>query len=301
MDITRFDLNLLKVFNELMVRRRVSAVADALELSQPAVSNALKRMRGLFNDELFIRGAKGMEPTIRAEELAEPIAYALDTINSALQQQLTFDPEREVRNFKLAITDIGEMYFVPPLLARISTEAPGVTITTGRNTRQSLKDDMEHGRLDLALGLLPQLEGSFYKRRLFRQRFVLVFRNDHPFAKKRKVTIKNFTEAEHVRVKSIGTAHGDVDKLLEKQGIERKVRLTVPHFIAVGHILWASDLIATLPERLASRIAEPFDLKYVPHPADLPEHFIDMYWHAKVHRDPGVRWFRNVILDTFSE
>lgn len=301
MDINQFDLNLLKVFNELMNQRRVSAVAETLGVTQPAVSNALKRLRGMLKDELFLRGSRGMEPTARAEQLAEPIAYALDTVNSALSQQVVFDPAREQRNFVLGLTDIGEIYFVPPLLAAIDERAPSITLTTERSVRRDLKEDMESGRLDLAMGLLPELEGSFYRRRLFRQRFVLVFRDAHPLAGKKRITVRDFCAYGHVRVRAPGTAHSEVDRLFERQGIERDLRLTVPHFTAVGHILWASDLVATLPERLATRIVKPFELVYVDHPAKLPEHSIDMYWHAKVHRDPAVTWLRNLIFEIFAE
>lgn len=301
MDLNKLDLNLLLVFNQLMLERRVSPAAEALGVSQPAVSNALRRLRHLFKDELFLRTARGMEPTPFAEQLAEPIAYALDTIHSALEQRSHFDPVKSDRRFTLGMTDIGEIYFLPPLLTRLHQIAPSVTLDTTRPGIADLKDEMEKGQVDVAVGLLPHLQGGFFRQRLFRQRFVCVFRKQHPLARKKNVTLADFLDGKHVRVVSAGTGHGEVDRLLQRKGIERRIALTVPHFVAVGYLLQATDLIATLPERLAQRLAEPFGLQYATHPVKLPEHSIDLFWHAKMHQDPGNQWLRRVIYEMFSE
>lgn len=301
MNINELDLNLLRVFNQLMIERRVSSVAESLGVSQPAVSNALKRLRGLLGDELFLRTAHGMQPTPLAEQLAEPIAYSIDTIRAAMNQQMKFEPATAQRNFLLGLNDLGETYFLPPLLSRMSEQAPGVTITTVRNNNLSLKEDMESGRVDVSVGLLPQLQGSFFRQRLFRQRFVWAFSKNHALTRRKALTIDDFIAADHVVVVSPGTGYGEVDRLLERRGIERKVRLTVPHFNALGHILHGTDLVATLPMRMAQVIAEPFGLIHAPHPVALPEVSIDTFWHAKLHRDPANQWLRRMIFDLFSE
>ena len=134
--------------------------------------------------------------------------------------------------------------------------------------------------------------------RLFRQRYVCLFRQGHRLDKK-KVSLAEFSAAEHLVVVSPGTGHGKVDELLERSGIERNVRLTVPHFVAIGHILQATDLVATVPERLAQRMTAPFGLTYVAHPAKLPDVAINVFWHAKFHRAPDSQWLRTLVFDTF--
>jgi DNA-binding transcriptional LysR family regulator len=300
MDLKNVNLNLLVVFNQILQERRVSAVARTLDLSQPAVSNALKRLRKLLDDDLFLRTARGMEPTPLAQQLAEPIAYALGTIHSTLNQRASFDPLTSTRNFTVAMSDIGEVYFLPVLMKNLAGVAPGVTLSTVRNSAVRLKDEMEAGKVDLAIGLLPDLKAGFFQRRLFRQRYVCMFRKGHALDKPR-VSLEDFAAAEHVVIVAEGTGHGRVDELIEESGIQRKIRLRVPHFVAVADILKTTDLVATVTEKFAERSAAYFDLKYVRHPVKLPEIGINLFWHAKFHREPGNRWLRTVVFDTFVE
>jgi len=300
MELQDLDLNLLVVFNQLLIERRVSKVADNLGLTQPAVSNSLARLRKLLGDDLFLRTPSGMEPTPFAEQLAEPVTYALGMIHGALNQRSTFEPKASTRAFTIGMTDIGEIYFLPELINSLRQQAPGVTVSTVRNTAVNLKDEMEAGKVDLAIGLLPQLKAGFFQRRLFRQRYVCLFRQGHRLDRK-KLSLAEFSAAEHLVVVSPGTGHGKVDEWMERSGIERKVRLTVPHYVAIGHILQATDLVATVPERLAQRMTEPFGLSYLAHPAKLPDMAINVFWHAKYHRAPDSRWLRTLVFDTFAD
>lgn len=297
-DLKDIDLNLLVVFQRLITERRVSAAATSLGLSQPAVSNALKRLRVLLDDELFIRTARGMEPTPYAAQLAEPIAYALNAIHSSLNQRSTFDPATSTRKFTISMTDLGEIDLMPRLMDRLATEAPGVTLSTVRNTLDNLGDAMEAGQVDVAVGLIPQLKTGFFQRRLFLQRYVCMFRAGHAFDGK-KMTPKRFFEADHVVVVSQGTGHARVDEIIESKGTRRAL-LTVPHFVAVGHILSTTDMLATVPERYALRSAGPFGLKHVPHPLALPPIGINLFWHAKFHKEPANQWLRNIVFESFA-
>ena len=299
MNLRDIDLNLLVVFNQLLVERRVSKVAEKLGLTQPAVSNALARLRKLLGDELFLRTPRGMQPTPFADELAEPVAYALGMIHGALNQRSSFEPATSQRSFTIGMTDIGEIYFLPKLMDELARLAPGVSVSTVRNAAVNLKDEMEAGHVDLALGLLPQLKGGFFQRRLFRQRYVCLFRKGHRLDK-RKISLAEFSAADHVVVVSAGTGHGKVDELLERNGVQRRVRLTVPHFVAVGHILRATDMIATVPEAFAQQVAGAFELVSVAHPAGLPDIAINMFWHAKFHKDPANQWLRGLIFEMHS-
>lgn len=299
MDLKDLDLNLLLVFDQLLVERRVSRVAENLGLSQPAVSNALARLRGAFGDELFLRTAQGMMPTAHAEQMAESISYALAMIRGAINQSAVFDPGSSQRTFVIGMTDIGEIYFLPRLLERLARDAPGISLSTVRNTAVGLKEDMEAGRVDCAVGPLPQLKAGFFQRRLFRQRYVCLFRKGHRLDR-RRMTLDDFSAAEHLLVVSDSTGHGKVDDLLRRMDVHRRVRLTVPHFLAIGHILQSTDLVATVTERLAERMAEPFGLRCIAHPARLPDAAINLFWHSKYHRDPANQWLRGLFFDLFA-
>lgn len=300
MNLKDVDLNLLLVLHHLLIERRVSAVAEKLGMTQPGVSNALKRLRILLGDDLFLRTSRGMEPTPYATRLAEPIGYALSTIQNSLNDTEQFDPASSTRKFTIGMTDIGEIYIFPKLMKIISSIAPKISISTVRNNAVNLRDEMESGHVDLAVGLIPQLKSGFYQRRLLKQGYVCMFRAGHPLDKG-EISVEEFSRAEHVVVVSSGTGHAMVDQSIEKKGIKRHVSLTVPHFVALGHILAESDMIATVPERYARACVSPFGLKYVQHPIALPAITINVFWHARMHRDAANQWMRDLILDTFSE
>ena len=298
MDLRDLDLNLLVVFNQLLLDRSASIAAEKLGLTQPAVSNALKRLRAALQDDLFLRTSRGMEPTPYALHLSEPVIYALNALQTAFNTRDSFDPLSSTRTFQIAMTDIGEMYFMPPLMAALAKEAPWVRISTVRPHTGNLRDDMASGTVDVALGLLPNLQAGFFQRRLFRHPYVCVFREDHPVAKA-PLTLKQFCELDHVGVLAANTGHGEIDGLLERAGIQRHLKLMLPHFIAVGHVLQTTDLIATLPERFAERCRVPFGLVTSPHPVKLPDIAINLFWHAKFNRDPANIWLRQRLVELF--
>lgn len=296
MDLKNVDLNLLVVFNDLLNTGRVGQTAERLGMTQPAVSNCLARLRRLLGDDLFIRTQQGMVPTPYAEALAEPVSYALGAIHSALNQSVVFDPARSRQNFVIAMTDIGEIHFLPALMARLAAVAPGVSVSTVRNLSIDLPREMEAGNVHLAIGLLPDLQTGFFQRRLFGQHYVCLYRHGHPLDRPGGMTLEDFTAAEHVGVVAAGTGHGIVDDLLARMGVARRLRLQVPHFVAVGHILRNTDMVATVPQVLAQCIAGPFGLSWCAHPVSLPEVSIGLFWHSKFHRDAANQWLRAQIV-----
>jgi DNA-binding transcriptional LysR family regulator len=300
MDLRQIDLNLLVVFNQLLLDRSVSVSAEKLGLSQPAVSNALKRLRDLLKDDLFVRTTRGMEPTPYAMHLIEPVGYALGMLQTALNQRNSFDPATSDRTFSLAITDIGEIYFMPTLMEMLSRLAPNIKISTLRHQSGHLSDDMAAGEVDLAIGLLPSLTTGFFQRRLFKQRYVCMFRQGHPVASN-PITLAQYKSLPHVGIMSPNTGHGELSEWLEKKNIYRHIQLHVPHFVAVGHILHSSDLIASVPERFAQKCEEPFQLETSPLPFKLPEIAINLFWHAKYNREPANMWMREQLVALFSE
>lgn len=301
MDLKDIDLNLLVIFQQLLQERRVSAVAVNLGLSQPTISNALNRLRQQLGDDLFLRTSKGMEPTAYAMQLAEPIGYALSAIHETLNQRTRFDPAHSQRKFIVGMNDIGEIYFLPTLMKILAEIAPGISLSTIRTTGSNLAEDMEAGRIDLAIGWLPHLKSGFFQRRLFVQEHVCMFRRGHPLDKKSPMKREQFEAAEHVVVSATGTGHATVDNSIEKLGIKRKAVLTVPHFVAVGHILATTDMIATVPERFARHCIAPFNLRSVGLPITLPEIGVNLFWHSRFHKEPGNQWLRSLVFDHFND
>ncbi|WP_454918452.1 LysR family transcriptional regulator [Xanthobacter sediminis] len=296
MDLRDIDLNLLVLFNDLLITARVNATAERLGLTQPAVSNGLTRLRRALGDELFVRSPDGMIPTPLAQSLAEPVSYALATIHGALNQNVIFDPFISRQNFMLVMTDIGEIHFLPKLMARLAEAAPNVTISTIRNQSIDLARAMEAGDVNLAIGHLPDLKAGFFQRQILSQHYVCLFRQGHPLDKD-DLSLADFAGAEHVGIAAAGTGHGSVGEIISRMGITRRVRLNVPHFVSVGHILSNTDMIATVPEVLAYHIARPFGLTWRPHPVALPEISIGLFWHAKYHRDAANQWLRKLVFD----
>jgi DNA-binding transcriptional LysR family regulator len=298
-DLEKIDLNLLLVFLHLFREKRVRRAAEILGMSQPGVSNALNRLRGLLNDELFVRTSHGMEPTSYAMQLSGPISEALAQLRGALDVGTPFDPATSKRRFTIAMTDIGEIDFLPSVMDTIGRVAPFVTINTVRNSAVHLREEMENGQVNLAVGLLPDLQTNFFKRQLTVSEYVCLYRRGHPLDKSH-ITLEEFTAASHLVVVSAGTGHGLADDEFERRGIVRNVKLTIQHFAAVGYVLQETDLIATVPRRLVERCAGPFALSSVPVPFELPPIPIDLFWSARYHRDPANQWLRSMMVETFN-
>lgn len=303
MNLQDFDLNLLRVLRQLLRERSVSAAATSLGLTQPALSNALRRLREQLDDPLFVRTPAGMEPTPYTLSIAAPVEEALSLVGQALLRPRGFDAATSRREMTLAMTDIGEIVFLPRLLQALRERAPGLAVTTRRPSAGRLREDMESGRVDLAVGHLPQLDAGFHQRGLFTQRHVCLLRRGHPLdprGTRRSLTRAEFLAAEHVAVESAGTGNAQIEALLERAGVKRMVRLMVPHFVAIGHIVSASDLLATVTEKFAERCATPFNLRVLPHPVKLPEIAIQLRWHERAHRDPAQRWLRALMIELFA-
>lgn len=299
MRLRELDLNLLVVFHQLLIDRSVSKAAENLGMTQPAVSNALKRLRGVLADDLFVRTSLGMDPTPYAVQLAEPVSHAIATLHGALNRHDHFDPATAHKRITVAMTDIGEIYFMPRLIERLLAAAPGVSVSTVRS-RAGLSEGMANGDVDLAVGLLPDLQAGFYQRRLFHHRYVCLCRKDHPITRC-AMTQELFCKFGHVRIVAANTGHGEIDTFMQRAGLVRDIRLEVPHFVAVGHILQNTDLIATVPERFATSCAGPFGLTTVALPLPLPEIAINLFWHMRFNRDPANVWFRNLMFELFSD
>jgi DNA-binding transcriptional LysR family regulator len=294
------DLNLLAVFQEVYRERQISAAAKRLGLTQSAVSNALARLRRTFGDELFVRTAHGMQPTPFAEQVAGPLGVAMAQVALALNQRSKFDPATSNRRFVLAMTDVGEVHFMPALIERCRVLAPHVQVSSVRAGTIDLKDALESGRVDLAIGPFDGISEALYQRMLFRQPYVSMIRAGHPLARG-KLTLERFVAAEHLLVDATDSPYDRINHLLEQAGIGKTTRFRVPHFTAVPYIVSASDLVVTVPQKLAERAAKPFGLKWIVPPLELPLLQTNLFWHRRFNQDPGAQWLRALVVEVFGE
>jgi len=294
------DLNLLSVFQEVYRERQISSAARRLGLSQSAVSNALARLRRAFGDELFVRTASGMQPTPLATQMAEPIGAAMAQVALALNQRSRFEPGTSSRRFVLAMTDVGEVYFMPTLIERCRQLAPHVELSSVRVGAATLKEEMEGGRVDLAVGPFEDVSDALYQRHLFRQPFVTMFRKGHPLGKG-ELTLARFAAAEHLLVDAADSPYDRVNGVLARSGIAPATRFRVPHFTAVPYIVSSSDLVVTVPQKLAERAGLPFALEWATPPLDLPPLQTNIFWHRRFNQDPGNVWLRGLLADVFAE
>jgi len=299
------DLNLLVVFQHIFETQQISVAARQLGLSQPAVSNALARLRRSFADELFVRTANGMQPTPRAEQLAGSVTLALGHITQAINSEDHFDPLISRRHFTVAMSDVGEVYFMPLLVEELLRRAPQIQISTIRAGSIDLKTEMESGRVDLAIGAFDDLSDAWYQRRLFRQNYVCMLRQTHPLAGKlqtgQPLGLKEFVAARHLLVASAEEPYISINQRLEKAGVAPKAQFKVPHFVAVPYIVSTNDLLVTVPHKLAERAAAPFGLIYVKPPVRLPALQTNLFWHRRYHQDAGNLWLRQLICERFVE
>ena len=301
MNLAAIDVNLLVVFDALVNERSVTRAATRVGLSQPAVSNALNRLRTLVGDPLLIRSAREMIPTPRALELAGPIHRALSEIQRALDAASTFDPKSAERTVRLAVTDYVAVVLLPRLLHRLARLAPRIDVETQPLNGNLPSDDLRSGRVDLAFGNFPQpVSSPLRQQALFNEEFVCVMRRDHPRAG-RRLTLAQFVKLSHVLVSPRGERTGIVDRKLAERGLARRVALTTAHFMVAPTVVSRTDLITTLPRRGAEALGEALRLRLIAPPLRLPRFTISIVWHGRTDEDPQGRWLREQVRNLCRE
>lgn len=299
MNITEFDLNLLVVFEAVLAEGSISRAAGRLDLSQPAVSNALARMRKATGDRLFVRLGNAVAPTPYAQGIAGPIRQALAGIRNSLAESRGFDPATSERSFAIYVTDLGEAYFLPTLLARLSAIAPGVRIRTLPMPTEAAQEALKSGEVDLAIGNLPDFRAGFYQQRLFPDHYVCAVRRKHP-AIGQRLTARQFAAASHAVAMPAGTGHGVILRTLMEHGLEDRIVLQVQNFLVLPNIVATTDLLAIVPHSVGSQLSRHIDVKLLPLPIPIPPFVIKQCWHERFHDDAGNRWLRQQFAELFT-
>lgn len=288
-NLRRLDINLLLTLDVLLAEHNVTRAAQRLSLSQPSVSVHLAKLRDIFGDPLLLPGPRGMRPTARADELREPLREALEALERAVAPASAFDPAQATHTWKIAATDYGESTIVLPALSGLRTQAPGTRLAVIDLAPPNLVKQAEQGVFDLALHITEEAPLELHQRVLFTERYVLAGRVGHPKLEG-KPSHEEFCALEHVMVSREGGGFfGGTDKALADVGLQRKVVLSVPHFLMVMSVLASTDLVAMLPSRLVC--GNPA-LQVVDAPLAVPGYEMAMFWGERLHRDPAHKWFR---------
>jgi DNA-binding transcriptional LysR family regulator len=294
-NITAVNLNLFVAFEALLAERNVTRAARRLGVTQSAVSNALRQLRALFDDPLFLRRSAGVEPTPRALALAEPVRRGLAALGEALAPP-RFDPKTASRTFVVAASDYVELVLLPSLLARLAREAPDVRLEIVPWGLHEVPPALARGDADLMIGYYARVPASHRDAKLFSEQFTCIARRDHPKIHGR-VSVRAWTSVPHVVVSERPGSPSGVDRALAARGLSRTVGVRVSHFSIVPQIVARTDFVAALSRRVAEPAAKALRLFTFAPPLPLATSHVGQVWHDRVDADPGHRWLRSVIAE----
>ncbi|UDF05465.1 LysR family transcriptional regulator [Asticcacaulis sp. AND118] len=299
MNLSAVDLDLLPVLEALLRRRNVTHAANEVGLSQPAVSRALGRLRELFEDPLLIRSGGGLTLTPKAERLAPQVAAALDGLRGLFRDE-AFDPAQEQRTVRLVASDVHTLLLLPALTTRLAREAPGIDVQVSAYGPDTVAL-MQQGRLDLgfALDTTPLPVGT-ETLPLGYDRLALVMRRGHPLAD-RPVTAEDYERFAHAAIRIFGDGQSELDAALAARGLSRHIALSTPYFTAALAAVSRSDLLTTISEALAHRLADTFGLVCVPSPLAPDPLRLVLVWDRLRGRDPALIWFRERLREVAAE
>ena len=305
MNFRTLDLNLLRVFDVVMTERNVTRAASRLAMTQPAVSNALRRLREATGEDLFIAGSTGVTPTPHAESLWPTVRSALGGLREALEPQ-AFDPRTARRTFALAMADANAALTVPRLVDALQRESASVDLRFVPLTTRDPRHLLEQGQADLAIGFFPDVaaslaaegeQGGIRLDPLYRCEYVCVMRRDHPLAVPGALTLDAYCAADHLRVSFAGRPRGYVDEALTALGRERRVMITVNHFHVAGTAVQGSDLLTVLPRSFVPALGFAEELTIRALPLAMPTIEVGLLWHRRHEHDEGQRWLRALLTD----
>jgi DNA-binding transcriptional LysR family regulator len=294
LNLAGIDLNLVKVLHALLEERAVTAAGRRVGLSQPATSNALRRLRDLLRDELLVRGSDGLELTAYARELQASVAEAMEALGRAFRPPARFDPARASLTLRLAATDLAALAVLPRVWPLLAAEAPAIDLVVRSGDRDLVIEWLREGAIDLTLGVFPVVPGDCLTAPLFTESFELLLRPGHPLLEG-ELTPARLAEFPAILVSPRGDPRGIVDAALAELGLRRRVAVTVAHFLLAPHLLLDSDLTLVFPRSLAAAIAAPYWLVTRPLPLDLPHFTVEILWLRRNDAHPALTWLRGLI------
>ena len=293
MNLTKVDLNLFIVFDAIYTEANLTRAGQIVGITQPAVSNALARLRETFNDPLFVRTAQGMVPTPMAQNIIGPVRNALQLLRVSVQESRTFNPQQAGKTYRISMTDLSEQILLPPLFQRLRRLAPSVCIESFLAKRRETTKELAAGRLDFAVDAPLNTDPQVRHVKLLDDRYVCAMRPGHPLAKE-KISLDEYLSLSHIHISSRRSGLGYVDLALGKMGIQRKIALRSQHYLMASTVLQQTDMVMTVPERFARRHI----LHHVALPVgDVPALETHLYWHESTDQDPANRWMREQMIE----
>jgi DNA-binding transcriptional LysR family regulator len=298
MHLSRIDLNLFVVFDTIYAEGGITRASRRLNLSQPAISHALGRLREMFDDPLFTRRGRAMTPTPLARQVIEPIRQSLRRLEVTLTKVDGFDPASSTRRFTVGMRDGLESAVLPPLMRNIARTAPQIEISVVRAERRELESELLAGTLDAAIDILLPLPPAIRRHRLSAESLTVVARRRHPRVRV-GLDLDTYLAQEHIAVSSRRRGLTVEDFELGRHNLRRRVRLRCQHYFAACRVVSATDLILTMPERHARIINAHFRNRLLPFPLQVPVFDAHLYWHANMDGDPASAWLREQLLRTW--
>ena len=297
MNLRSLDLNLLVVFDAVMDARNVTIAASRLNMAQPSMSHALRRLRDTLKDELFIRTPDGMVPTPKAERLSGRIRASLAGLRDAIEEKTLFVPGQAERRFILAVNNRAALTLAAPLAAMVAAQAPGILLDIRPSGTRNVLEELDRGHVDLAVGGITNENERFSDLVLLEDHYVAVIRKDHPLAKGHTLSMANFATLPHLALSSTGDMDAFVDDEMSKHSLKRRIMLHAP-LLAAPAILQQSDMVAVMSARAATAFARTHEIKVMQMPFSSPILVTSMLWHRRFDVEPGHQWLRNTLIAT---
>jgi DNA-binding transcriptional LysR family regulator len=296
----RDDLNQLWVLAALGKTKRVEHAAQLLDMTQPGVSNALRRLRQRFGDPLLVRTRQGMEPTPRGQQLLDAARTLVEEYEARMIAASPFDPATSTTEFRLALSDVGEMAFLPGILGYLRLHAPRTSVRSVNLRPRALAEALEDGQVDLAVGYFPDVKGTgYFQQRLFSSGFTCLVRADHPKVGS-TFTRADFLALGHAVVQAEGRSQEVFEEYLRKQGIQRRVVLHIPHCMSIPPVIAKSDLVVTVPRAVGVAFEGLAPLRLLRPPFALPRIPLKQHWHRRFHKDARNVWLRTMMMTLFN-
>lgn len=300
MHISRLDLNLFVVLDAIYTEGNITRAARTLNLTQPAISHALGRLRQMFDDPLFVRQGSAMMPTPLTRSLIGPVRQSLKTLSASVHGAKAFDPAQAQRTFTIGFRDVLEARILRPLMVRVNREAPGVEIASVRIERGEMESDLASGALDLAVDVLTGLSDRVRRAPLTQDGLVVVARDGHP-ALTGGLDLAGYLAQAHVLVSSRRHGVGLEDVELARIGHQRRVLLRCQQYYAACRVVGETDLLLTMPGQYARMINRGLPTRIHPFPVEVPPIGVYLYWHENAALDPGNQWLRGVLAALMAE
>lgn len=290
------NLNLLLSLDALLTERSVTRAAQSCHVTQPAMSQTLARLRTVFDDPLLVRAGRGMEPTALAARMADTLHALLSQMDALVGDQGEFQPAHSSHAFALASLDHFSVLHLPKLTQQLQVRAPQLRLNTLQLSYDKLPDQLERGEVDLGVGVFHDAPAGLMQRALHCEQFMCVLRTGHPMLD--DWNIESFVGAKHGLLSTTGRGVGIIDHFLAHHNQSRSIHLRIPHFLAVGAVVEASDLIFTVAGRLAAWFQQHHGVVCIAPPLELPQFTVSMRWHEHRHQDPAHAWLRAQLAES---